>query len=283
MILLLCRQIMRRSQEFGFQIENHFRVLCGLSEKKNDTCIHDISKAENPFDPEENISIKTVGNNSIDCGDVLRLYDYNYAEKHTMIIFRYKQVAEKRVIKEIIEVIMNEEFKRVMFGSAARSQIEALVKYVKGIPKNQRSAEEAATYKKMAKDLRESAGGLICYAPKVDTKSQRRVQCSIRNLNEFMRTHPELIKDKSIDTVRGKKMTLEFDCPKRIRNKAEKTVKTVATTENILVTTNLDESSGSSVSDDSENVMPFMPFMPSMPSMPFMPSKASVTSEQTTS
>lgn len=217
--------MIRRSQEFGFQIENLVRTLVHkIPAVKNDTSIHDISKEENALDSTETQSIKTTGGNQIDCGDVLRLFDYNYKEKHTMIIFCYKQETSKRVINRVVELNMNEEFKKVLFGSVTREQIEELDTYIKGIPKNQKPTKEHSdSYKKMAKQLKEKSNGWISYAPKVDSKSQRRLQCSIRKLNTFIEKNNSLVLSNSTDSMlRGISIPKEHEgFGKRIRHKKE--------------------------------------------------------------
>jgi len=217
--------MIKRSQEFGFHIENLVRTLVHrVPTKYNDLSVHDISREENALDSTETQSIKTTGGNNIDCGDVLRLFDYNYKEKHTMIIFCYKQESSKRVISRILELNMNEEFKKVLFGSITREQIEELDKYVKGIPKNQKPTKEHSdTYKKMAKTLKESSNGLISYAPKVDSRSQRRLQSSIRKLDEFIEKNSSLVLSNTTECIlRGISFPKEHEgFGKRIRHKKE--------------------------------------------------------------
>jgi hypothetical protein len=217
--------MIRRSQEFGFHIENLVRTLVHRAPiKKNDTSVHDIFKEENALDSTETQSIKTTGGNQIDCGDVLRLFDYNYKEKHTMIVFCYKQETSKRVINRILELNMNEEFKNVLFGSVTREQIEELDKYIKGIPKNQKPTKEYSdTYKKMAKQLKEKSNGWISYAPKVDSKSQRRLQGSIRKLDTFIEKNSSLVLSNSTECIlRGISFLKEHEgFGERIRHKKE--------------------------------------------------------------
>ena len=209
--------MIRRSQEFGFHIENLVRtVIHKILIKKNDTSIHDISKEENALDPTETQSIKTRKGNYIDCGDVLRLFDYNYKEKHTMIVFCYNQETSKRVINRILELNMNEEFKKVLFGTVKREDIENLDKYIKSIPMNGRTKTHSNTYKSMAKTLKESSNGWISYAPKVDSKCQRRLQCSIRNLDEFLE------KNKSLVTISTDCMLRNISFPKEHEGFAER-------------------------------------------------------------
>jgi hypothetical protein len=195
---------MRRSQEFGFHIENLVRTLIHKAPiKKNDTSIHDISKEENALDSSETISIKTTKGNYIDCGDVLRLFDYDYREKHTMTVFCYSQEVNKRVINKIFEMNMNEEFKKILFGDITRSEIEELDKYIKSIPNYGRTVQHSDTYKSMAKKLKEKSNGWISYAPKVDSKSQRRLQCSIRNLDKFLEKNKSFVSISTDCILRG--------------------------------------------------------------------------------
>lgn len=211
---------MPRSQEFGFYIENLVRTkVHGLPEKANDTGIHDIPKEENHLDPTETQSIKTTGGNAVDCGDVLRVYDYDRTEKHTMVVFRYEQKEAIREIKEILEINLCPELMDILFGKATREEIQALDSYVKSIPKNARTEEHQKTYKKMASDLKASSGGWISYAPKVDSKTQRRLQCSIRNLDKFIEAYPQFIKRTAGCCFRDCELTAEHPFGRRIRNK----------------------------------------------------------------
>ena len=214
---------MPRSQEFGFTIENLVRVnVHKLEPKLNDTKIHDISVEDNHFSNETE-SIKTTGGNAIDCGDVLRFYRYDMTDQHVMVVFRYKQIGPKRKIQETIVLRYNLEFKTALFGKVTEEQIKALDSYVKSIPAGARTSEHEKTYKKMAKDLKDTSGGWISYAPKVDSKNQRRVQCSIRGLDNFLKTYPQFI----ISRVNGcilHDVTLEteYDCGPRVRNQRTK-------------------------------------------------------------
>ncbi len=213
---------MPRSQEFGFYIENLVRTkVHGLPEKANDTGIHDIPKEENKLDPTETQSIKTTGGNAIDCGDVLRVFDYDRKEKHTMIVFRYEQGAETRKIQEVLEIALTSEAMDVLFGKVTRQEIQALDTYVKSIPKNARTAEHQATYKKMAKDIKASSGGWISYAPKVDSETQRRLQCSIRKLDTFLTTYPQFVKRTAGSSLRGVELSAEHPFGRRLRNKKQ--------------------------------------------------------------
>ena len=211
---------MPRSQEFGFHMENLVRVMVHkLPAKANDTGIHDIPKEENHFEKETE-SIKTTGSNSIDCGDVLRFYGYDMNDQHVMVVFRYKQIGPKRKIQETLVLRYNSEFKSALFGTVAEDTIRALDSYIKSIPANGRTPEHQKTYKKMAKDLKEKSGGWISYAPKVDSKKQRRVQCSIRGLDDFLKKYPQFIVSRSDGcSLHAVTLDTEYDFGPRSRNR----------------------------------------------------------------
>jgi hypothetical protein len=205
---------MVRSQEFGFVIENILRTkVFDLPEKLNDTKQYDIPAEENKFDSTENISIKTSGSNTICLGDCLRIFN----SETTLILIMYKQLDSKRKITEIIEVTLNQDFKRILFGSITELELKTLVSYIKAIPAGKASSETKKTYKKMASQLK----GLIRINPKVDSKKQRRLQCSIPKIQKLLEQYPQFIRSRSQDTLRGIKIDDTYTCPKRIRKKKE--------------------------------------------------------------
>jgi hypothetical protein len=203
---------MVRSQEFGFVIENILRTkVFDLPEKNNDTKHYDIPANENKFDNKENISIKTSGSNIICLGDVLRIFN---SEQTTLILIMYSQIQSQRKIKEIIEIKFNSELKTLLFGLTKEEEIKNVQKYIKEIPQGSTSSEIKKTYKKMTKDLKK---GLITFNAKVDSKNQRRLQCSI-SVNTLL-SYPQFIISKNKDILREIKIEDTYNFPKRIRNK----------------------------------------------------------------
>jgi hypothetical protein len=206
---------MVRSQEFGFVIENILRTkIFDLPEKKNDTKHYDIPSIENKFNNTENISIKTSGSNTICLGDCLRIFN---SEQTTIILVKYKQLDSQRKIMEIIEINFNSEFKTLLFGLITESEIKELQNYIKAIPAGKASSETKKIYKKMASQLK----GLLTINPKVDSKDQRRLQCSISGLDKLLSKYPQFIRSRSKDTLRGIKIEDTYNFPKRIRKKKE--------------------------------------------------------------
>ena len=95
-----------QSQKHGFIWENNIReTVFLLSSETNDTNIHDIPCDQNPFDSNENISIKTTGSNTIYCGDILRFFNYNFnTHKNTILVIKYRQISGNKTIQNIYEI-----------------------------------------------------------------------------------------------------------------------------------------------------------------------------------
>lgn len=215
-----------RSQEFGFHMENIVRtVVHKIPAVKNSTSVHDISKEENALDPTESQSVKTTGSRKVDCGKPLSIFNYDFKEKHTMIIFCYKQeTPSKRVINRVIELNMNEEFKRVVFGSVTYEELESVDKYLKSIPKNGRTTEVSRAYKMMTKQLKEKTNSWFTYNPRVYKSGVgNRLQCSIPNLDTFIEKNNSLVLSDTTECIlRGISIPKEHEgFGKRITHKKE--------------------------------------------------------------
>ena len=83
-----------QSQKHGFDFENEIRTkVFDLKPETNNTDIHDIPHEQNKFDKNENISIKTTKNSKgVECGDILRFFDYDFNFKNTIIVGKWKQL-----------------------------------------------------------------------------------------------------------------------------------------------------------------------------------------------
>lgn len=220
---------MPQVQKHGFMIENAIRVNAfDLCEEENDTNTHDIPKENNKFDSNETISVKATVSNKIDCGDIIRFYDYDFNEKHTIMLITVKQVdGETKQITNIYEIDYSKELHNHLFGTISREELVDYVNSVKGIAAGKLTAEERdEKYKKQKKELQKKHQMKITVCPKVDSKNQRRVQCSINN---FANLCKDFIKYDSVQTagasnvVRGKQIPLDYKSKVRSFNKKRKT------------------------------------------------------------
>lgn len=188
----------------------------------NDTKKYDIDCSDNIYCPDENVSIKTTSSTNIDCGDIQRFYNNDFTEnKYTnIIIIIYKQDANIKKIIEIIEFKYNEEIRNFLFGTITKEEIEEYNKSIKSIPKGPVSPEIKTNYIKMKQELQSRHNMFINISPKVDSKSQRRVQCSIPKIHDlFARFPSHIISRTDKATVKNVAITSMITSTKRIRNK----------------------------------------------------------------
>ena len=188
----------------------------------NDTKKYDIDCSDNIYCPDENVSIKTTCSANIDCGDIQRFYNNDFTEnKYTnIIIIIYKQDANIKKIIEIIEFKYNEEIRNFLFGTITKEEIEEYNKYIKSIPRGRVSPEIKTNYIKMKQELQSRHNMFINISPKVDSKSQRRVQCSIPKIYElFARFPSHVISRTDKATVKNVEISSMISSTKRIRNK----------------------------------------------------------------
>ena len=182
---------MVQSQSHGFLLaENPIRELVfNLPEESNNTNTHDIPSEKNKFDSNENISIKATGGGNIDCGDILRFFDYDMKKKNTIICVEYKQIQDKKVIKKINEINYTQEMHNYLFGTITKEELTEYVNLVKSIKSGKCDKETREKYKSEKKRLQKCHNMRINISPKVDSKSQRRVQCSIPKFNDSLKNY----------------------------------------------------------------------------------------------
>ena len=215
---------MPASQLHGFIIENDIKEnVFGLEYEKNNTDRHDIPKEKNKYDENENCSIKTTGSNTIDCSDIFSIYSYDFNDKNTIIVYKYKQIdGNYKKLENIYEINYNKECHKRLFGDLPIDVLKEYVDLVKSIQKKINKDElkkYSRHYLAVKEKIQTEYNMKIRISPKVDSKSQRRVQCSIPDF-------PNLLKDFIVyksdsekpNMLRGKEIVLQFLSPKRIRN-----------------------------------------------------------------
>ena len=212
-----------QSQSHGLFWDNEIRErVFGLSSCKNDTKKYDINCEENKFDPLENISIKTSSSNNIDCGDILRFFNGDFTKKYRIILIRYSQLEDKKMIKEIIELDYTIELRNYLFGSITEEILTSYVNSIKLIPHGNVSNDIKTTYKKLKNKLQKEHNMKINISPKVDSSKQRRVQCSIPKVEKLIEQFPEIIISRTTSPiVRGVAITSIINSGIRKRNKKE--------------------------------------------------------------
>jgi len=207
---------MPQSQLHGFIIENEIRQkVFGLPAESNNTDIHDIILSA------ENISVKTVGGNTIYCGDIERFFSYDFSEKQTIVVVKYQQLETTKKIIDIFEINYNEACHKFLWGEIPLDTIKKYVALVKSIPHGNPDSYYKEIYKNSKKFMEKHFNMNISINPKVDSGGQRRVQCSIgdfeNKLADFI-TYQSTRDTGKPNIYRGQEIIEEFESPRRVRN-----------------------------------------------------------------
>jgi hypothetical protein len=186
---------MPASQSHGLEFEKIVKKICCSNPnfKNSATAVHDIPKEYNTLEPEYNVSVKTTGNNIVCCGDPRRIF--NYEDDNIMIIIMYKQEGKSKIPKQVVELYFNNEMKEILFGDTEYYEIDELDTFIKNVPHGKISTEDRELVRHMANTL--SSRGYMTYNPKMDSKRQRRLQCSIKDLPRFCKKFPQVVKSIS--------------------------------------------------------------------------------------
>jgi hypothetical protein len=111
-------------------------------------------------------------------GDATRLFNYVSNEIHTGIVVRYAQNTTHKVVTNVYEIDLDN--KQLLWGSVTLEDIQALDKLVRSMPNGKRDLSIDNAIKLKKKELN-SKSGIVSFNPKIDSKTQRRLQCSITN------------------------------------------------------------------------------------------------------
>lgn len=137
----------------------------------------------------------------VNMGDPKRIFqetDRTDEEIHFVFGF-FKQEGGKKVVKEIIE-FNGSHIREKLFGTVTLEEILELEQKVKAVEKKRRQTpEEKKEIQSMKKEL-DKKSRYIHFNPKIDSKGQRRLQCSFINYTKFLEENPELLVKKGTST-----------------------------------------------------------------------------------
>ena len=122
-------------------------------------------------------SIKTSKGNTVDCGDILRRRqetDYN------LVVGCYSQVGENKVFHTEYTFYIKPEHEQKLWGRMNYNLLAEYVNYIKNIPAGKKAQQETKTERTLLKNCVSDKNALVKIHPKVDSKKQRRVQCSVK-------------------------------------------------------------------------------------------------------
>lgn len=181
------------SQSHGFDFEDKIiEVITGIKKNEYQTLIEnrytssmDIVKG---VKSKHDYSIKVSKEKSgIGGGDILRFL--NHSEKgFKLIVGIWKQsTSDVKTYHTIYEFDIRKADFKLMWGNIPRKEIENFVDYVRSIPSGKKAQQENRDLWKQKRQKIYDAydRGIVDIAAKIDSKNQRRVQCSI-NMNDLL-------------------------------------------------------------------------------------------------
>jgi hypothetical protein len=213
-------------QKHGFSWEKELltNVYKALPQELNSisyTAAKDLPAAYNHLDSIA-LSIKTTGSAAVCMGDALRVYDSvtPTADPLNMCVVTYKQVGTTKQVKKITEINLTDA-KQALFGSVTREEIVELDRLIKAVPKGRSpTKEEKLSYQSYQSALQAKTGAII-FNPKLDSKSQRRLQCSFNKFEKFLEKNPErVIASSTTNAFRGGEISASIQSDRRVLKSA---------------------------------------------------------------
>ena len=124
-----------------------------------------------------NASVKTTGSNTICCGDLLRMMQHR---EHRLIVGCYTQEGKKKVFHTQYEFYIQPSDYKKLWGQMDYQKVEQFVEYVKNIPHGKEAQLSTKSERNQLQEQTQCNEALYSINPKVDSKKQRRVQCSLK-------------------------------------------------------------------------------------------------------
>jgi hypothetical protein len=122
-----------------------------------------------------NGSVKTTSSNTICCSDLLKKMTHT---DYRMIVGVYTQVGKTKVFHTEYEFYITPDDYEKLWGDMNYELVEQYVNKIKSVPKGKDGQTAYQSVAESWKSEVESKTALFKINPKVDSKNQRRVQCS---------------------------------------------------------------------------------------------------------
>lgn len=160
---------MSERQSHGFAFENRVKSLLGVTEEKSYTSKWDIGS---------NISVKFISSTgTVDMGSAVRIYESLENPGWKMILGRHVD----KVCVDVFELEFTPEICEKLKGDFTSRDILAFDEAIKSFEVGRHV--EAREFAKLWKAHMKKRMGLLTIQPKIDSRSQRRVQCGINRTN----------------------------------------------------------------------------------------------------
>ena len=178
------------------EVQNHgvlfedsvIRAITGLSKDEYQNKLENAYTASMDvvagIESDANYSVKvSKDGKSIGCGDILRFIRHCRDGEFTMVVGAWRQITpEVKVYDCIYEFDIRPEHYEKLWSGITEQVMEPFVEYVKSIPHGpEGQLAHQKLWKQKRREIYDAHGqGLFKIDAKVDSKKQRRVQCSVK-------------------------------------------------------------------------------------------------------
>ena len=125
----------------------------------------------------KDVSIKTTNGNKVDCGDILRRMS---EKEYEVIVGQYRQNGGYKVIHTQYTFKIKPEDYNKLWGNMKYEDVKDFDSFIKSIPAGKEAQQTTKAERTSRKKTLADKNALMVIHPKVDSKSQRRVQCSFK-------------------------------------------------------------------------------------------------------
>jgi len=143
-----------------------------------------------------NASIKTTGKKSVECADILKRMEET---EYRLIVACYTQQGSNKIFHIEYEFYITPEDYSKLWGTMTYESVKTFVDFVKNIPNGKEGQKNTLKDRKILQEQIQCKNSLMKINPKVDSKNQRRVQCSFK-LDEMLLSGIKYIK-KDINII----------------------------------------------------------------------------------
>lgn len=143
-----------------------------------------------------NASIKATGKKTVECADILKRIE---EKEYRLIIGCYDQEGGNKIFHTQYEFFITPDDSPKLWGDMTYEQMEQFVNFVKAIPFGKEGQKNTLKERNILQKQVQCKNSLMKINPKVDSKNQRRVQCSFK-LDEILSSGIEYIK-KDINMI----------------------------------------------------------------------------------
>ncbi len=150
-----------------------------------------------------NYSIKTTGKMTVECADILKRME---EKEYKLIVGCYNQKGENKIFHTQYEFFITSDDATKLWGDMTYEQIVQFVNFVRAIPPGKEGQKNTLKERNILKEQIQCKNSLMKINPKVDSKNQRRVQCSFKLKEMLLSGIPYIKKDINI-IIQSKKRT----------------------------------------------------------------------------